>query len=181
MTSDPRRGACLSALLLEPRIFLSNGEIWNLWIIITNYYHRNTRHNGGQPILYELPCLMSAHPQWTFVSEMLSSQIDRRDFAKPAIHLSRRSCRRQWRVTCLPPTAIRSGHLKLRSILCATEFQLLTYSLRVKWLELIKFRHSTRVFFFFYSETSRIRTLKEAEEEYCVLCDVTLCLAFKSS
>jgi hypothetical protein len=146
----PRRGECLSAPLWEPRMSLSNGEIWILAIIFPNYCHRDTRHNGGQTILYELPevCLMSAHPKWRFVSEMLSSQIDRRDAAKPAIHLSRRSCRRQWRVTCPTPTAIRSGHLKLRSILCATEFQLLTYSLRVKLFELIKFRRSTSVFFF---------------------------------
>lgn len=92
---------------------------------------------------------MSAHPKWTFVSEMVRSRIDRRDVAKPAIHLSRRSCRSQSRVTCPPPTSIRSGHLKLRPIPCATEFQMLTYSLRVKLLEFIKFQRLTRVFFFF--------------------------------
>ena len=154
-TLDPRRGACLSAPLWESRISLSNGEIWKLSIIFTNYCHRKTRHNSGQPILYDLPevCLMSAHPKWTFVSEILSSQIDRRDVAKPAIHLSRRSCRRQSRVTCPPPTAIRSGHLKLRSILCATEFQLLTCSLRVKLLELIKFRKSNRFSFWHWNKS----------------------------
>jgi hypothetical protein len=151
----PEEGACLSAPLWEPQISLSNGEIWKISIIFPNYCHRDTRLNGGQPILYELPevCLMSAHPKWPFVSEMLSSQIDRRDVAKLAIHLSRRSCRRQGRVTCPPPTAIRSGHLKLRSILCSTEFQLLTHSLRVKLLELIKYRHWTRGFFWLWNKS----------------------------
>ena len=66
------------------------------------------------------------------------------------------------------------------SLLCATEFQLLNFALKVKLLELIKFRHSTLVsFFFFDSETSRIKTLKEVEEGCCVLYAVTLCFVFK--
>jgi len=95
-----KRGMFISTLMRTSDLSLSNGEIWKLSVIFPNYCHLDTRYNGGQHILYEFPeeRLMSAHPKWTFISEMLSSQIDRRDVTKPAIHLSWRSCRRQ--VTC---------------------------------------------------------------------------------